>query len=182
MAVFPLPPGGRRPAVRDWAQRCVADPDLVRRTWRPGDNVGVGCRASNVVGLDLDRRHGTDGIAAFAALCSAHGQNWPDTLTVRTPHGGLHLYFRAPAGRTVTSASGGRAGLGPGIDTRGPGRRRGGGGGYLIGPGSIVDSRPYVITRDTDILDLPSWLGDLLENHRNQPAPPAVDRVSTRLS
>jgi hypothetical protein len=57
-----------------------------------------------------------------------------------------------------------RAGLGPGIDVRGPGRRRGG---YLAGPGSIVDGTTYVITRDAAIAPLPAWLAALLD--------PAVD-------
>ena len=46
--------------------------------------------------LDLDRHdRGPDGIAAFAALCRVYGQPWPDTLTVATPHNGLHLYLAA---------------------------------------------------------------------------------------
>ena len=159
LAVFPLPPGGRRP-LPGWQDRCVSDPALVRRLWVPGDNIGVGCRASSLVGIDLDCHQGANGIAVFERLCAAHRQPWPDTLTVRTPHGGLHLYFRVPVGRTIGSTSGGRAGLGPGIDTRGPGRRRGG---YLVGPGSVVDGTPYVITRDAPILELPAWLADLLE-------------------
>lgn len=67
-------------------------------------NVGVGCRASDVVGLDLDRhRDGHDGVASFAAVFAAHGDaSWPDTLTVRTPSGGLHVYFRA-GGRALPS-------------------------------------------------------------------------------
>jgi hypothetical protein len=163
LAVFPLRPAGRR-AAPGWQDRCTSDPELVYRRWRPGDNIGAGCRASNVVGLDLDR---AGGAATFAAVCAAHGQPWPDTLTVRTPHGGLHLYFRAPAGRVIASSSGGRAGLGPGVDVRGPGRRSGG---YLVGPGFVVDGTPYVITRDTAIQALPRWLADLLDDQ----APAAV--------
>jgi hypothetical protein len=79
---------------------------------------------------------------------------------VATPSDGLHLYFRVPAGRIITSTSGGRSGLGPGIDTRGPGR--GGRGGYLIGLGSVVDGRPYIVDRDIPIAELPGWLADLL--------------------
>jgi hypothetical protein len=48
---------------------------------------------------------------------------------------------------------------GPGIDIRGPGRRSGG---YLIGPGSIVNGTPYTITHDAEIQPLPAWLADLL--------------------
>lgn len=157
LAVFPLPPGGRRPAP-GWQDWCTNDPDSIRRLWTPGDNIGVGCRASDVVGLDLDRHPGVDGIAAFAAACTAHGADWPATLTIRTPHGGLHLYFRA-GGRPIGSTSGGRTRLGPGIDTRGPGRLSGG---YLVGPGSAVGGVPYVVDLDVAVADIPDWLAALL--------------------
>lgn len=122
-------------------------------------NVGVGCRASQVVGLDLDQHAEADGIASFTAICAASRVSWPVTFTVRTPNGGLHLYFRAPQAQVIGSVSGGRSGLGAGIDTRGPGRRSGG---YLIGPGSVVNGRPYTIELDAGISGLPAWLADLI--------------------
>jgi hypothetical protein len=86
----------------------------------------------------------------------------PDTLTVATPHDGRHLYFRA-GGRPIASISGRRSALGTSVDIRGPGRRLGG---YLIGPGSIVDGGPYALERDAAIQDLPVWLAALLTgNH-----------------
>jgi hypothetical protein len=117
--------------------------------------------------LDVaDGQHHTDvnGADTLAAQCAAHGQPWPDTLTIGTPSGGRHLYFRVPTGRTILSSSGGRSGLGPGIDVRGPGR--GARGGYLIGSGSIVNGRCYTIARDVDIAELPAWLAELLESPR----------------
>jgi hypothetical protein len=65
-----------------------------------------------------------------------------------------------PAGRIIGSASG-TSPLGPGIDTRGPGR--GGRGGYLVGPGSVVDGRTYALDRDLPIAVLPGWLADLFD-------------------
>ncbi len=157
LALFALPPGGRRPEP-GWQRRTTTDPARVAVMAAAG-NVGVGCRASDVVGIDLDRHGGdADGIAAFAATCARSGQRWPDTFTVRTPHGGLHLYFAAQ-GRPIPSRSGGRSGLGPGIDTRGPGRHCGG---YLLAPGSRVAGLPYVITRDVPIAPLPTWLAHRL--------------------
>nr|WP_240929385.1 bifunctional DNA primase/polymerase [Streptomyces coryli] len=163
LAVFPLSLGSRRPAGPGWQHTAMTDPELIRRTWRTGDNIGVACRPSRLTGLDLDEPDG--GVDAFTALCGTHGQPWPDTLTVRTPRGGLHLYFRAPAARTITSSSDGRAGLGAGIDVRAPGRRSGG---YLIGPGSIVAGTPYAITHDAPIRPLPAWLRDLLTPARER--------------
>jgi hypothetical protein len=77
---------------------------VLARTWPDGANIGVGCRASGVIGLDLDRHDGgPDGVAVFAALCRVYGQPWPDTLTVATPHDGRHLYFRIPPGTAAAS-------------------------------------------------------------------------------
>lgn len=160
LAVFPMPPGAKRPEP-GWRGTIVTDSACLRH-WPAGANVGVGCRVSGVVGVDLDRHErDTDGIARFAALCADRGQPWPDTLTVATPHG-RHLYFRAPAGRTVLSTSHGRSGLGAGIDTRAPGRRTGG---YLVGPDSVVGGQPYIITCSSPIAMLPPWLADLLCVH-----------------
>ncbi|GGK94049.1 hypothetical protein Ppa06_70000 [Planomonospora parontospora subsp. parontospora] len=35
---------------------------------------------------------------------------------------------------------------------------------YLIGPGSIVDDKPYVVERDAPIAMLPAWLTGLLRS------------------
>lgn len=159
LAVFGLPPGEKRPEP-GWQRRCTSDPAVVARTWRSGDNVGVGCRASNLLGIDLDRHPGKpDGIAQFATVCAAHGQSWPDTYTVRTPRGGLHLYLQVPPGRIIGSTSGGTSPLGPSIDTRGPGRHTGG---HLVGPGSHIAGVPYVVERDVAIAPVPDWIADLL--------------------
>jgi len=152
LAVFRLRPGARRPEP-GWQELCTTDPLAISCLFRAGDNIGVGCRASNVVGIDLDV---PDGAATFGVLATQRGNGWPDTLTVRTPRGGLHLYFRPPPGRAIASTSGV---LAPGIDVRGPGRAAGG---YLIGPGSTVNGSAYVIARDAPIADLPGWLAPLL--------------------
>jgi hypothetical protein len=70
---------------------------------------------------------------------------------VATAHNGLHLYFRAPADVVIPSS----IGRWPGVDVRAPGHRLGG---YLVGPGSLIDGRPYTISRDLPIAPLPPWL------------------------
>jgi Bifunctional DNA primase/polymerase, N-terminal len=169
LAVFPLPPGGRMPGRRGWARDCLRTADEVRARWRPGDNIGVGCWASRLVGLDLDVHGGIDGRQLFERLCASQGEPWPETFTVATPSAGRHLYFRAPENVVIGSVSGGRSALGPGIDVRGPGR--GGRGGYLIGPTSVVGDRTYTVERDLPVVTLPGWLMRLLSE------PPADTRT-----
>ena len=84
-----------------------------------------------------------------------YGQPRPDTLTVATPHAGLHLYFRVPPGAAAASA----ISRWPGIDIRAPGYRSGG---YLAGPGSVVDGVEYLIGRDVPAAPLPRWPASLL--------------------
>lgn len=155
LAVFALPPGARRPD-RPWHARCLTDPEQVGRVWREGDNIGVACRASRIVVLDLD---GAEGTATFAGLCERHRQAEPETWAVSTPRGGRHLYFRVGRASTLPSTSGGISGLGPAIDTRGPGRRYGG---YVVGPGSVVAAGRYAVSAPHPMRVLPAWIEQLL--------------------
>ncbi|WP_411575120.1 bifunctional DNA primase/polymerase [Streptomyces fradiae] len=161
LAVFPLPAGGRVPA-RGWQGLATRDEAALPELLADGRNVGVSCRASGVVALDLDV-HGADGQAVFAELAARLGEPWPETLTVATPSGGRHLYFAAPDGCTTGSVSGGRTALGPGIDVRGPGLRSGG---YLVGPGSVVGGGRYAVERDVPVAALPGWIAARLPRRR----------------
>lgn len=177
LAVFPLPVNAKAPAPRGWQRDATADPDRIRATWPTGANIGVGCWRSNIIVLDLDvpgpgHRTTVDGADSLAAACEAHGQPWPDTLTIGTPSGGRHLYYAAPAGVVIGSTSGGKTPLGEGIDTRGPGA--GGRGGYVVGPGSVVDGRAYTVVQDAPMATLPAWIAALLA----LPAPGASTALS----
>lgn len=172
LAVFPLLPGTKTVTGPGWQTTALLDVDEIRRTWRPGTNIGVGCWKSDVVVLDLDvpgagHRTPVAGEDTLSTLCNHHDQPWPPTtLTVATAGGGRHLYYRRPRGRMIGSSIGSTSsGLGPGIDVRGPGR---GLGGYLVGPDSIVSARRYRIQVDAPIAELPSWLADLLDMTRVQ--------------
>jgi Bifunctional DNA primase/polymerase, N-terminal len=119
--------------------------------------------------VDLDvpgggHRTRVRGADSLTAACAAHGQPWPDTFTVATPSGGQHLYFTAPPDVVIGSTSGGTTPLGEGVDTRGPGR--GGRGGYVVGPGSVIDGRRYEVTRDAPLAKLPAWITYLLATPR----------------
>jgi len=156
LAVFPL--DGRRPAVPGWAAVATRSTEAVGE-WPARWNPGIGCRANGLVVLDVDQRPGVDGSSALAVLCQTAGNELPSTLTVRSPSGGRHLYFRAPAGWWIASGR-----LVPGVDVRAPGRRSGG---YVVGPGSVVDGRRYSVDGDVvAIAELPDWLAGLLPGRR----------------
>jgi hypothetical protein len=153
--VFPLRPGDKRPAVDRWEQRACADPERVTRYWPSArHNVGIACGPSGLVVADLDP---PDGIEQFGALCRDCG--YPGTFTVRTPRGGLHLYFAAIAGRTVRNSAGRVA---PHVDIRGAG-------GYVVGPGSVVGGKVYTVTNARNPSPLPRWLADLADPSKHCP-------------
>src|SRR5712691_2468039 len=54
LAVFTLAPPGAKRAGPGWQCLCTSDPAVLARTWPHGANIGVGCRASGIVGIDLD--------------------------------------------------------------------------------------------------------------------------------
>lgn len=168
MAVMPLPPGGRTPAG---PRQIITTPAQIRQVWQqdPTANMGVLCRPSGLVVLDID---GEQGRRSWQAARTAHGepQEEADTLTVATPHG-RHIYYQAPPGATIPSTSGGRTPLGPGIDTRAPGRHTGG---YVIGPGSVVQGRPYRIITDRPPAPLPGWVTRALTRPRLRRRPPRI--------
>lgn len=110
------------------------DPAKIQRWWKkwPAALIGVNCGKSGLFVVDLDTKHGKDGVGAFARL----GIDDSGALHSRTASGGLHLVFSG-AGKNSTGKTG--------IDTRGEG-------GYIIAPPSlIVDGEfpgPYLALDD----------------------------------
>ncbi|MDN5915626.1 MAG: bifunctional DNA primase/polymerase, partial [Pseudonocardia sp.] len=107
---------------RDWERCATTDVEQIERWWVHAPyNIGVATGPSGLLVVDLDapkrsdpdRRHGRQVLAEIAR--NAHEVVPRDTLTVVTAGGGQHLYFTAPAGRSLTNTAGR---LGPHIDTR----------------------------------------------------------------
>jgi hypothetical protein len=195
--VFPTRPGGKEPRPGlSWPQAATGDPArLARATWRPGENYGIAAKPSGLVIIDLDCPKpgyelppewrgesgvidGRDVLTVLTERCGA--TSWPHTFAVSTPSGGLHLYYVAPPGRPI-----GNKPLGPLIDVRGGGD---GNGGYVLGPGSILNGRAYEIVDDAEPQPLPAWIADLLDPPRRGPVTsprpvdgPRGDRVAARL-
>ncbi|NUT49507.1 MAG: DNA primase, partial [Saccharothrix sp.] len=88
------------------------------------------------------------------------------TFTVRTPSGGLHLYFRAPTEPELRNTVGR---LGWRVDTRGAG-------GYVVAAGSVSDRGIYRPMNRAPITALPQWLVPLLL----PPQPPRGTRATSR--
>ena len=127
--VFACVPGGKHPlpGSRGFLD-ATTDPAQIGAWWRrvPGANLALPTgRVSGIVVVDVDV-HGVNGFDAFHTARAAGLLPRP-LVVVRTPSGGMHLYY--PASRSIEQRSWQAAKSG--IDFRGDG-------GYIITPPSRV--------------------------------------------
>lgn len=83
---------------------------------------------------------------------------------MRTPSGGTHLYFTAPAAPVGNSTSK----IAPLVDVRATG-------GYIVAPGSRTPADPYTIINPAPPAPFPAWIQDLLNPG---PETPHTERIS----
>ncbi|HUZ32271.1 MAG TPA: bifunctional DNA primase/polymerase [Xanthobacteraceae bacterium] len=152
--VFPCKPNSKEPACR-WRQEATTDPAVIRG-WSPEVNYGVAMDAEHFV-LDLDCKGNTNGRDTLGGL-EIDYDAMPATFAVRTPSGGEHLYLIGNAPNSVRKKE-----LVGAIDVRGDG-------GYVIGPGSMIDGKPYEIIEDHEIAAAPDWLLKLAAKTSVEPA------------
>ncbi|WP_326567389.1 bifunctional DNA primase/polymerase [Amycolatopsis rhabdoformis] len=152
---------------RTWEQRATTDPEKIRAAWSHAPyGIGVATGPSGLCVIDLDNakpgdevpeRWAAEGVTCgedvLAVLADAFSEDLPgNTLTVRTPSGGLHLYYRAPGDVTLRNTAGdSERGLGWKIDTRAWG-------GYVVAPGTPIGIDRYGFLFDGAIEPLPAWL------------------------
>lgn len=168
-------------------------------TTTPGFGVGIACGPAGLVVIDADAHAGAvipdrarllpgidipdhvdltglaNGFHTLSLLAALRGQTSPaddpSTLRVRTPSGGMHIWYQAHPHLPVRSSSGdgkNRA-LAWQVDVRALG-------GYIIAPGTSTTAGTYTaIGTIKEPAPLPTWLAaELLRtNHVDRPAAPA---------
>ena len=147
--VFPVRKGGKKPVHDGWQSEATCDPEQVAALWgnRPF-NIGIFAsryRAGALLIVDVDVKNGKNGFRTILGHEVA-GRDFPLTLELATPTGGKHLVY------TVDEAV--RQGvdvLGSGLDIRSQG-------GYIVGPGSVVDAGQYFTDRPASPVPAPAWL------------------------
>lgn len=151
--VLSLKPGAKTPSTHNGFKDATTDRGEVKKWWSQNPNFGVGIATGGRTGLfvlDVDNKGGIDGNQSLTQLIERHGGEWPETLLVETPSGGLHYYLRGPA--SIRNSAGA---LGPGLDIRGTG-------GYVCAPPTVIGGKSYIWRNDHEPADAPHWLIDLL--------------------
>ncbi len=141
--LIPLLPNSKKPAIR-WEEFATRKPTKAEYKSFNFDNYAIVCgEVSGITVVDIDL---PDAKRTLEAL----NFSMTDYLTpkVRTP-GGYHLYFKHHPGiRTGVGV------IGKGVDVRSDG-------GYVVGPGSVVDGSVYnwvVSPEEQELEEVPEWL------------------------
>ncbi len=137
---------GKHPRIPNGHVGATTDPGRIRRWWSrwPAANIGIPTgERSGLLVLDIDEH----GFTSLDALEDEHGP-LPETLTVRTGGGGMHVYFKYPPGSGIRNSAG-KVGLG--LDVRGEG-------GYVVAPPSRTDKGPYAFLDRLPRTEPPEWL------------------------
>jgi hypothetical protein len=142
--VFPCRPGEKVPATARGCRDASTDPVRIREWWTrmPEANVAIGCGAPGPDVLDIDTKHGAPGLESLARLVRAGHARGSHSL-VRTPSGGLHLYFMGTEQCNGTLAK-------SGVDFRSRG-------GYVLAPPSVVDGTPYLLEATNAVRETVDW-------------------------
>lgn len=153
---FPISEKTLKP-LKGWQKVSSNDPDKIR-AWRerwPRGLFGVDCGKSGLTVLDIDKKGGKDGDNPLASL-QFENELLPETLTVKTPSGGRHLYFYGKTRNRVALKA-------PGLDVRSVG-------GYVLAPGCVKNGGAYEIVNDRPIHNAPGWLLSVIgqPNERNE--------------
>ncbi|MGW5215121.1 bifunctional DNA primase/polymerase [Streptomyces sp. NPDC004051] len=156
-----------------------SDPARIRamfETARHATGYGIACGRPphHLVGLDLDRKNGVNGVWELRKLAAQHGISVPQTVVISTPTGGFHAWWTGPADVKVPNRAGH---LAPGIDVRGSG-------GYLVGPGSRSTHGLYALASldEVTVRPVPAKLLQLMTAGKDRPArPPMADAKLRRV-
>ena len=157
-SVFPLLPRSKHPngklvpqgyhEASDWAPDCLY-------WWErePNGNIGLACRRSGILVLDVDPRHGGDD-----SIFEEEKRLGPlDTMTAMTATGGEHLFFKHPG-----DVYNFRKELAPGIDIKDRG--------YVVLPPSVRDTGVYSWDEWTVPAELPGeWLKAMVWQRPQRP-------------
>jgi hypothetical protein len=151
--VFPIVAGKKAPpAVKNWQVEATRNADKILYWWSHADfNIGISTSkfgdGEALLVVDVDNKGNKRGDEELLRH-ELEGRDMPATLSVRTPTGGRHLFYRcgSPVRQGVDL-------LAVGLDIRSRG-------GYVVGAGSTTADGAYSVDRDGSPAPAPAWVVD----------------------
>ncbi len=141
---------GKHPRIKEWLSKASINEDVIKGWWFdwPNSNVGIVTgRASNLLVVDVDPRHGGD--KSLVDLEAEFG-SMPATLRCTTGGGGAHYYFDLPDVEIKN-----RVNFRPGLDVRAEG-------GFIVAtPSTHISGKDYAWCQKFSLEKLakvPQWL------------------------
>jgi P4 family phage/plasmid primase-like protien len=149
--IFPCK-GDKSPMTKNGFKDASRDPEKIKAWWTRSPNalIGLYCKGSGILAIDIDNKHGKHGTQSWGELVKSYGNGGGVIVgpMQSTQNGGVHLLFRHPD-FDVTSKT---DALGDGIDLRSQA--------YVI----VAPSPGYNWLDDhgpeQPLTDLPEWLRD----------------------
>lgn len=142
--LFAIKPGEKTPVEKNYKATATTDEATLRKWRDAGFNLGYVPAHGGETVIDLDKHGEKDGMKALAEWEQKVGHRLPPTMTVITPSGGRHLYFKGVVPYD-------KIGFLPGVDIICSRR-------YVLVPGSTTEKGTYgVCDAFTPIAELPSW-------------------------
>lgn len=141
---------GKTPLV---AGAFYGEEDSIVQEWiAQGGNYGVLTGSiNNICVIDIDTHHGVDGMSNLKEFLSDYDIKLTQTYTIKTPSGGMHLYYRLPEEYNEIQFMQNLPNL-DGVDFQTHGR-------YVVGEGSSIDGIKYQSRNDYELSDIPQkWL------------------------
>lgn len=135
----------KAPLTESWTRDATTDPATIERWWHrwPRANVAVACGSPGPDVLDVDTKQGRPGMELLERLREA-GLLRGAAAIVRTPSGGLHLWFAG------SDQPGGAVGPGKAIELKATG-------GYVLVPPSRTDLGEYEVIERRDTAGRLDW-------------------------
>lgn len=160
--VFPCVPSGKEPATKEGWHIATDDPTQILEWQRvnPDFNWAVATGPSGLFVIDVDP-NGLDWWEKLLARDASIREAVECAFQVRTPRGGLHVYFRGEGPSTASR-------IADGIDTRGGIKRDGKivSGGYVLLPGSKTADGSYNALPGGQIQSLPAAISNIVPERK----------------
>lgn len=126
--IFPCLPNAKKPATEHGFKDATTDLAQIDKWWteNPNYNLGACPDDAGCYVVDFDGAEGLRTYKAWEQMGRFSSKHWH----VRTPSGGIHVWYQGKRPSNVKT-------LAPGVDTRGVG-------GYVLLPPSMVNGNEYV--------------------------------------